>query len=88
VINSINGSQLLPTGGDPRLAIVGGIGVAILVTVVLPLLVTIKLELRSSRMYQTTTLAPGHMPACEAQRQKRTAPAPHEPSDREASDVS
>jgi hypothetical protein len=47
-MNSINDSQLLPTGGDPRLSIVGGIGVAILGTVVLPLLVTIKPELRSS----------------------------------------
>jgi hypothetical protein len=88
VINSINESRLSPTGGDPRLAIVGGIGVAILVTVILPLLVSIKLELRSSRMYRTTTLAPGHMPDREAQRQKRTASAHHEPSNRGASNVS
>ena len=89
MIKSISNSQLLPTGADPRLAIVGGIAVAILVTVVLPLVVSIKLELRSIRMYRTTTLAPGHMPDDrKAQRQEPTAPAPDELSAGGASDVS
>jgi len=87
VMKSINDSQLLPNGDGPRLAIAAGIGVAILVTVVLPLLVSIKLELRSSRMCRTTKLAPRHLRDCEGQRRRRTAPGPHEPSDRELSDV-
>jgi hypothetical protein len=89
VIKSISNSQLLPTGGDPVLATVGGIAVAILVTVVLPLVVSIKLELPSIRMYRTTTLAPGHLPDYrKAQRQEPTAPAPDELPDGGASDVS
>ena len=89
MIKSIDSSQLLPTGSGPRLAIVGGIGAAILVTVVLPLVVSIKLELRSIRMYRTTTPAPGYMPDDgKVQPQKINSCRPDEPFDRGASDVS
>lgn len=86
MIKSINNSHLPPNDGGPRLAIVGGVGVAILVTVVLPLVVSIKLELRSTRMHRATKLGPAYMP--DDSKAQRTPLAPHGQLDRGSSDVS